>query len=528
MDRTLRNGLRNGLIFGFVILFLIMIGFNVVAADIIGEILRTTYTPYADLVNFLILVGLLSFWAGAAGTKEIAPDQRKLAAFGGGSAGLVAGLMVAVLIFVLGVINQAGIDMRESLSALSPQGIGRSLLGQSIPIACILYLVTMTIFGLLGGLLVQSLRGSNLRLSIAQRWDRIKNTFSQLPLLKQAQRNPNLRFVLYGILLLVVFLMPLGLGSYWNYNMGTVGIYVLLGLGLNIVVGMAGLLDLGYVAFFAIGAYTVALLTAPVPHELKWNFWLVLPIAVAMAALSGILLGVPVLRMRGDYLAIVTLGFGEIIRILSKSDALTPFTGGPRGVRAVAGPSLFGRPFNDERSFMYLIILAILLAIYITWRLQNSHVGRAWIAMREDETVAKAVGINTLKYKLLAFAIGAAFAGFGGALFASRNQFTGPEDHTLMVSINVLCLVIVGGMGSIPGVILGAFTLKGLPELMRQLEDYRMLAFGALLVIMMILRPEGLWPSRQRRLEMRETGDTGAESAEEDNTHKLDEGGQKV
>ena len=526
MDRTLRNGLRNGLIFGFVILFLIMIGFNVVAADIIGGMLRTTYTPYADIVNFLILVGLLCFWAGAAGTKEIAPDQRKLAAFGGGSAGLVAGLMVAVLMFVLGTINQAGIDMRESLSALSPQGIGRSLLGQSIPIACILYLVTMTIFGLLGGLLVQRLRGSNLRLSIAQRWDQMKNTFTQLSLVQRAQRNPNIHLVFYGILLLVVFLMPLGLGSYWNYNMGTVGIYVLLGLGLNIVVGMAGLLDLGYVAFFAIGAYTFALLTAPVPHELKWNFWLVLPIAVAMAALSGILLGVPVLRMRGDYLAIVTLGFGEIIRLLSKSDALTPFTGGPRGVRAVAGPSLFGRPFNDERSFMYLIILAILLAIYITWRLQNSHVGRAWIAMREDETVAKAVGINTLKYKLLAFAIGAAFAGFGGALFASRNQFTGPEDHTLMVSINVLCLVIVGGMGSIPGVILGAFTLKGLPELMRQLEDYRMLAFGALLVIMMILRPEGLWPSRQRRLEMRENGNGNAE-AEEGDSNNLEEGGQK-
>jgi branched-chain amino acid transport system permease protein len=434
--------------------------------------------------------------------------------------------MVAILMFILGTINAAGIDMRESLAALSPQGIERALLGQSVIVACTLYLGVMTVSGLLGGLFVHSIKGSNLRLSITQRWDQMKNIFSQLPLVKQAQRNPNMRFVFYGILLLVVFLMPLSLGSYWNYNMGTVGIYVLLGLGLNIVVGMAGLLDLGYVAFFAIGAYTVSLLTAPLPHKLMWDFWLVLPIAVAMAALSGILLGVPVLRMRGDYLAIVTLGFGEIIRILIKSDAMTPLTGGPRGVRAVGQPTLFGRPFNDERSFMYLIIIAILFAIYITWRLQNSHVGRAWIAMREDETVAKAAGINTLKFKLLAFAIGAAFAGLGGVLFASRNQFTGPEDHTLMVSINVLCLVIVGGMGSIPGVILGAFTLKGLPELMRQLEDYRMLAFGALLVVMMILRPEGLWPSRQRRLEMRENGDGNAE-VEEGDSNNLEAGGQK-
>jgi branched-chain amino acid transport system permease protein len=181
---------------------------------------------------------------------------------------------------------------------------------------------------------------------------------------------------------------------------------------------------------------------------------------------------------------------------------LKDFTAGPRGVRNIAQPTLLGRPFNSDIAFMYLIILACLLIIFITNRLQNSRTGRAWIAMREDETVAQAMGINTWKAKLLAFAIGAASAGLGGAIFASRNQFTGPEDFSLMVSINVLAEVIVGGMGSVPGVIAGAFVLKGLPEILRELENYRILFFGALLVTMMIIRPEGLIPSSRRRLEM--------------------------
>ena len=211
---------------------------------------------------------------------------------------------------------------------------------------------------------------------------------------------------------------------------------------------------LGYVAFFAIGAYTVALLTAPSPHNLQWNFWLVLFIAIVLAALLGIFLGLPILRLRGDYLAIVTLGFGEIIRILLKSDLLTDFTAGPRGVRDIGGPTLFGKSFSSDIDFIYLIILAVALTIFICNRLQNSRTGRAWVSIREDEIAARATGIKTFKSKLLALAIGAAFAGLGGVLFASRNQFTGPEDQYLMVLINVLCIVIVGGMGSIPGVIL--------------------------------------------------------------------------
>jgi branched-chain amino acid transport system permease protein len=207
--------------------------------------------------------------------------------------------------------------------------------------------------------------------------------------------------------------------------------------------------------------------------------------------------------MRGDYLAIVTLGFGEIIRVLLKSDTLTSFTGGPQGVRAVGGPSILG--FRaDDRLYVYLIILGIALVASVTYRLQHSRVGRAWMAMREDEDVAEAMGIYTLKYKLLAFAIGAGFAGLGGAIFAARNKYANPEDFALIASVNVLSLVIIGGMGSIPGIILGALVLKGLPEILRQLEDYRMLAFGALLIVMMILRPEGLWPSQRRAMELHE------------------------
>jgi branched-chain amino acid transport system permease protein len=232
------------------------------------------------------------------------------------------------------------------------------------------------------------------------------------------------------------------------------------------------------------------------------KYWLTLPIAVVMAAFAGFLLGLSVLRMRGDYLAIVTLGFGEIIRILSKSDILTSFTGGPRGIRAVGGPRLFGMSLSNPIFFMYFILFGIVMVAFTTSRLQDSRVGRAWMAMREDEDVAEAMGINILKYKLLAFATGAAFAGFSGAIFASRNRFTGPEDFTLLVSINVLSLVIIGGMGSIPGVAVGALVLKGLPEILRQLDDYRMLAFGALLVTMMIVRPEGLWPSARRKTEL--------------------------
>ena len=227
------------------------------------------------------------------------------------------------------------------------------------------------------------------------------------------------------------------------------------------------------------------------------------------------MIGLPILNLRGDYLAIVTLGFAEIVRILLKSDLLTSFTGGPRGIRDIGGPTLFGVDFNSDVSFIYLIFLMVILIAFVANRLQRSRTGRAWEAIREDQTVAKATGINTFSSKLLALTLSAAVAGLAGVLFASRNQFTGPEDHILLVSINVICLMIVGGVGNIPGIIIGALALKGLPEILREVSNFRMLAFGALLVMMMLIRPEGFLPARRPRMK-RPTVEETREKAEEE------------
>ena len=311
------------------------------------------------------------------------------------------------------------------------------------------------------------------------------------------------QFIIYLAIGALVIILPTRWGSYNNYVAGLVGIYVILGIGLNIIVGLSGQLVLGFASFFAMGAYSVALLNAPVPHGIMLGFWPSILVGIVMAVIAAVLLGLPTMRLRGDYLAIVTLGFGEIIRILLKSDLLSSFTGGPRGIQDIKGPTLFGKPFTSDIDYTYLIVVAVLVAIFLYKRLENSRTGRAWLAIKEDAIVAKATGINVQKYKLLALCIGAAFAGLAGGIFAARNQFTGPNDHTLMVSINILSIVIVGGMNSIPGIIFGAFTLKGLPEILREIENYRLLVFGALLVFMMQARPEGLWPSFRPSLEMK-------------------------
>lgn len=509
MREHIRNGIRAGATFGVVITFLALIGFTSTIVVLVGGILGTHVSEgrlvtTQGITNMVIFLGLMGLWAGSLGARppEEGEDRWDNTLISGLLAGVTSGAIVGIYALIVGLVNAAGIDMRSYLTALTSDAIEALLLGQSPVVGFLLLLILLSAAGVLGASLARFIGRGAWRESVRGWTGGVGQSINGISFVEKARRSPYTQYVVYALVVAFFLILPSYLNRYWNYNMGTVGIYVLLGLGLNIVVGMAGLLDLGYVAFFAIGAYTVALLTAPTPHHLLWSFWVALPIGVVLAALTGILLGIPVLRMRGDYLAIVTLGFGEIIRILSKSDALTSFSGGPRGVRAIAGPVLLGHPFNSEREFMYLIILGCLLLIFITARLQNSRVGRAWIAMREDETVAQAMGINTWQYKLMAFAIGAAFAGLGGIMFASRNQFTGPEDHNLMVSINVLCLVIVGGMGSIPGIIMGSLALKGLPEALRQLESFRMLAFGALLVVMMIVRPEGIWPSRRRQLEM--------------------------
>jgi len=519
----LHPAFRTGVIFGVVVIFLMLIGFATTAAQLLGALLGNMTFP---LVNLLFLLGLVGLWGGAMGVRSAeaaisAPQAAPAAKTDTANAALVCGLMtggmtgllVAGLVFVVSILHARGANIRACLYALSPETIQLLSLGLPPAAAALAHLGLQLLSGIAGALLGRavSLRGDHWqrRLSASRQLvrRRLASSASQ-PKIAHVWANRRLRRPLLCCSgLALVLLLPLVLGQYWNYNLGTIGIYVVLGLGLNVVVGLAGLLDLGYVAFFAIGAYTMALLTAPEPHHLQWSFWIALPIAVCLAALTGVLLGIPVLRLRGDYLAIVTLGFGEIIGILSRSDMLAPFSGGPLGVRGIAGPTLLGRTFSSQRDFLYLIVLSVLLTIFVTSRLRNSRVGRAWLAMADDETVSRAMGLNTLKYKLLAFGIGAAFAGLGGALFAARNQFTGPEDQTLMVSINVLALIIVGGTGSVPGIIIGALVLKGLPEMLRPLENYRLLAFGALLVVMIIWKPTGLWPPAKRRLESREVAE---------------------
>ncbi|MGQ9656089.1 MAG: branched-chain amino acid ABC transporter permease [Thermodesulfobacteriota bacterium] len=308
------------------------------------------------------------------------------------------------------------------------------------------------------------------------------------------------RWVRYLALLGLISSLPPFIGNYWTHVLGYIGIYIMLGIGLNVVVGFAGLLDLGYVAFYAIGAYSYALLASP-QFGIHVPFWVMIPVCVALASLGGTLLGIPVLRMRGDYLAIVTLGFGEIIRIVLNN--LDSVTNGPKGVLRIDPPSIGSFEFTTPTHYYYLILAGCLLSVFIAQQLNDSRVGRAWIAMREDEDAASLMGIDVVKYKLMAFALGASFAGVGGIIFAARQGSIFPDDFSLMVSINVLCLIIIGGMGSIPGVILGALVLIGIPEILRAVSLYRMLAFGALLVIMMVFRPMGFIPSTRRRLELR-------------------------
>jgi len=332
------------------------------------------------------------------------------------------------------------------------------------------------------------------------------------------------------ILALILIVLPQVLGLFLSEVLTIVGLYILAGLGLNIVVGFAGLLDLGYVAFFAVGAYTVAVLTSPELGMFHLSFWEALPFAITLGVLSGVILGIPVLKMRGDYLAIVTLGFGEIIRLLVLSDWLRPFLGGSMGLgrlpRAIIGGmtipglniTLPAYEFTGPQQFYYLILVGCLIVGFIAWRLRDSRLGRAWMAVREDEDVAQAMGINLVATKLLAFASGAAFSSLAGAIFADKLGSVYPHSFQLMYSIYVLCVVIVGGMGSIPGVIVGAFAVLGLPELLREFAEYRLLFYGAALVVLMLLRPEGLWPEALRRRELHETEETGEPVPEADLT----------
>ena len=309
--------------------------------------------------------------------------------------------------------------------------------------------------------------------------------------------------------ILFVAMLPWLVGLFLSQALFIIGMYVMMGLGLNIVVGYAGLLDLGYVAFFAFGAYTMGILTTTgVLGRSDLNFWMALPFAMLIGVLWGVLLGFPVLRMRGDYLAIVTLGFGEIIRILALSNWLAPFGGGAQGILHIPQPEFFGLSMNSPQAMYYLVVLGAVLAAFVTIRLRDSRLGRQWMAMREDEDVAEAMGINLIQTKLLAFSIGAAFSALAGAIFAARLGNIFPHSFNILISINALALIIVGGLGSIPGVVVGAIILIGLPEMLREFAEYRLLMYGILLIIMMIVKPDGFMPEARRSQELRDEKDT--------------------
>ncbi|MGH7077220.1 MAG: branched-chain amino acid ABC transporter permease, partial [Acetobacteraceae bacterium] len=260
---------------------------------------------------------------------------------------------------------------------------------------------------------------------------------------------------------------------------------------------------LGFVAFFAVGAYATALLTSgSAIGLLHLTFWEAVPLAVMISVVGGVLFGLPVLGVRGDYLAVATLGLGEIVRIVVLSDFAAPLLGGPQGVLDIPKPSLGHFVLGSPVRLFYLTLVCSGIAAFIAWRLENSRLGRAWEALRDDEDVAQALGVNLIRSKLLAYGLGAAFAGLGGAIFAAMLGSVYPSSFQLLISINVLALIIVGGMGSLPGVVLGAIALIGLPELLREFGEYRYLFYGAALIVMMRWKPEGLWPSEVRSREL--------------------------
>jgi branched-chain amino acid transport system permease protein len=544
-----QQGLKIGLIGGIVEVLLALVGMIEAFSqrDIISHIISMGHT-------LLLLVVLFMAYLAAKRTPRTEPLWILISSF---ISGLIVGSVLALLVIVGGLINlrkvfinaspllyklltfdqgiKAGIPLLLGGGALSGLLAGLLYLGPSllrrvlivslgsVVGAGVLQDLLRPTFALWGPLAVMNewlftANGLTFHGAIglfvliaalfyfwAQKGNAIRTDLKRLSPTSQRA----LRITSLLLLIMILLALPQILGLFLSEVLTIVGLYVLLGLGLNIVVGFAGLLDLGYVAFFAIGAYTIAVLTSPELGFFSLSFWGALPFAIFMGVLSGVLLGIPVLKMRGDYLAIATLGFGEIIRILVLSDFLRPWLGGAQGIGKIPKASLGSIEFATPQQIYYLILAACLLVGFISLRLRDSRLGRAWMAVREDEDVAQAMGINLVSTKLLAFATGAAFSALSGAIFASKLGSVYPHSFNVMISINILCLIIVGGMGSIPGVLVGAIALVGLPELLREFAEYRLLVYGAALVAMMLLRPAGLWPEALRRRELH-----GGESAE--------------
>jgi branched-chain amino acid transport system permease protein len=322
----------------------------------------------------------------------------------------------------------------------------------------------------------------------------------RIPAFSYVMREPKWYIPVLASLGIITTVFPFVFSTYHVNIMTTVLMYVMLGLGLNIVVGLAGLLDLGYVAFYAVGAYAYALLN----YHFGLDFWIALPVGAVIGAVFGILLGFPVLRLRGDYLAIVTLGFGEIIRLILEN--WNEFSFGPSGIAHIPRPPLLGIQLSlqSATTYLYFVMIALVLfTVFIVNRLQFSRIGRAWVALREDETACQAMGIDKVKTKLTAFALGATWAGMVGVIFAAKTTFINPASFTFIESAMILSIVVLGGMGSVTGVILGAFILILLPEYLRAFSDLRMLLFGAIMVLMMVFRPQGIISNIRRTYELK-------------------------
>jgi branched-chain amino acid transport system permease protein len=551
---TLRSALRGGVIMGIVSIFITLIGMlqSFAGRHVVGDITLT-----------MVIVAVLGLVSGLIGLRQArktaqTPGMKLLA---GAVSGLVSGIMLALLLVLV-----SKVELREVLVNVTPEMVEALSFGLGISTGAILLIVVFlvlsvisVVLGLIPARLSKAIQqGVSAVLLVGLFWEvlikldvtklilnaidvkapKVLSTLGgvivlvvvglisySLPLVKArmdarietrgaSSGRPVGRWIGVGALIVFFIVLPQAVGLFWSQTLTTIGLFALMGLGLNIVVGMAGLLDLGYVAFYAIGAYTMALFSSPASSlATNWPFWVVLPIALLMATLGGVLLGIPVLRLRGDYLAIVTLGFGEIIRVLLTSDVLKPYLGGPQGILETPSPVFFGTTLDDPRYLYYLILAASLVVIFISTRLGHSRIGRAWVAMREDEDVAQAMGVNLVASKLMAFATGAAFAGVGGAIFAARQGAIFPADFTIFISINVLCLIIIGGLASTPGVLVGALFLIGLPEVLREIDEFRILAYGAGLVVMMIVRPEGLLPSARRRMELHQEETMAAQAA---------------
>lgn len=538
------QGLKQGLVILAVLFYLDVIGLPLYVEDSI-------------LVLFTVVVGLFAFNFVRKENKET-PQKVTDALVYGLMIGLSAGVTFALVTYFFAVLQGQGVRVNEVFAQVKPEATA-ALTGLTVgdvrsgvsTIPGLLKLVGFfAVGGVAGGYLGWVLLGRGASVMEKPSVQKVKTWgLTGLPFLFYVLflifRSPSIGFfdtaikqsnfgltiiflfigaslfalraaepgrqklILTAMVVLLVLLLPQIANQAQNAVLGAVMIFIVMGIGLNIVVGYAGLLDLGYVAFFAVGAYTYGLLSSPesfvvvsLPGFEGISFWVGLPIAFLIGAFAGVMLGTPVLKMRGDYLAIVTLGFGEIIRLLVLN--LREYTGGPGGVLKIPSPVIFGLNLGNPKGILYLAMALGVLVTVITLRMHNSRLGRAWVALREDEDVAEAMGINLVAIKLLAFGSGAAFAALAGAVYAARQVNIFPDNFALDVSINVLSLIIIGGLGSIEGVVLGSIALIGLPEILRSVSEYRIIAFGALLVIMMIIRPEGFLPSTRRKLELKE------------------------